>query len=270
MPRLKSTRAAKAQSSESIIAIAQTARALAPALEKLLTGIDAVLGHAENVPAPEAHSCHPQDRTDARLRAYVASVESMSGTAEEDRERGAVLIERLAASAQGSDSPALQLTPEECADVLAWMADRQPVDPDSWWQDPKDAPSHLCGFYMLLQALEHSLAAAEEPDEAANAAQSPGDVPAIPVSLFENDLHDRLMNAAGIVGTVRKSLDEDCAEAGAALAVAVSMLHKIDDELDTASWGATEAWALAHPDHPDAIERRRILEGMRTPEDVRS
>lgn len=99
----------------------------------------------------------------------------------------------------------------------------------------------------------------KQPTPAANA-------PSIPVSLFEDDLHERLMNAAAIIVSVRKALDGDQEnpEESDALQVAVAMLHKIDDELDTACWQATEAFDLAHPDHPEAIERRRILEGMRT------
>lgn len=227
-----------------------------------------------------AQSCDPTDRADNRIRAYLAS---MRGTRDvvyrddiaEANARGRSLIERLAISAEGTDPPRMRLTAAEMADVLSFMSCTEPVDLKGWWSDTYDGPSWVCGYHAVLRSLEASLRGASAPAEetpagAETAAKSADPVPAIPASLFENDVSERLMNAAGIVGTVRNALDEDHAEEAAALAVAVSMLHKIDDEIDTACYKATEAWDLAHPDHPDAIERmgarRWALEGMRTAE----
>lgn len=53
--------------------------------------------------------------------------------------------------------PQMKLTPRQCADVMTFMSLSEPVEPSSWWKDPKGAPSHLVGHYLVLQTLEAAL-----------------------------------------------------------------------------------------------------------------
>jgi hypothetical protein len=123
--------------------------------------------------------CHPNDCTGNRLRAYVASVHPLRGSCyveevEAAQHRGRALIERLALNAERTDDlPARRLAPEEVADVLAFMAAQEPFEPAGWWTDePADEPSHLCGFHLLLQALERSLRPASDAGASAEEARS--------------------------------------------------------------------------------------------------
>jgi hypothetical protein len=71
--------------------------------------------------------------------------------------RGRALINRLAVTAQGEDSPRLRLSASDCADILRFMSFSEPTSPRTWWKDPADAPSHVVGFNMVLNAMEDSL-----------------------------------------------------------------------------------------------------------------
>ncbi|HXR91087.1 MAG TPA: hypothetical protein VN750_12510 [Steroidobacteraceae bacterium] len=117
----------------------------------------------EESPAANEPQCHPMDRTDNRIRAYLASVQSLSGIASQEIDVGRELIERMAFTAKGDQYPELRLTPNECADVLHYLADRKPVEPGAWWNDPpKGSPSHVCGFYLILEILARSLRTANQ------------------------------------------------------------------------------------------------------------
>jgi hypothetical protein len=101
------------------------------------------------------------DNTAGRLRAYLASL-----LADPDTEmfpdfsrtfhRGRALIERMALDVRGTDIPAMKLSPADCADILAFMSFAVPIDRAAWWQD-KESISHVCGFKMVLEALQSSL-----------------------------------------------------------------------------------------------------------------
>jgi hypothetical protein len=151
------TSAAEAQSSESIRGPRMRAdRRGSPFPHRPITK-SAV---AQIEPATAAND-HP-DRTDNRLRAYIASMRPLRGCCwreeiEEIHQRGRVLIERLAISARGDGDPEFLLKADECADVLRYMASLEPLDPRAWWRDPSDGPSHVVGFNLLLRALERSL-----------------------------------------------------------------------------------------------------------------
>lgn len=179
MSAVKNTAPAEAQPASVIIA---AARELAPSLERLLAGINAVLDRAQpaapaelaakdleevlGVPAPaapaQARPCHPYDRTDNRLRAYVASIRPLRGCVwrddiEEANQRGRGLVERLALSAEDTGLPKLRLTASEVADVLSFIHCSETIDPENWWREPDDEPSHVVGLNLLLSALEASL-----------------------------------------------------------------------------------------------------------------
>src|SRR5579883_76369 len=115
---------------------------------------------------PGGH-CHPHDRTDNRIRAYLASMRPLRGVGayrediEDAHARGRGLIERLALSAEGSGLPQLELTSRDVADVLSLMSALEPIERGGWWLDGNDDPSPVCGFYLLLHALEESLRAME-------------------------------------------------------------------------------------------------------------
>jgi hypothetical protein len=114
-------------------------------------------------PAPAAAVSPDADtsyHTAERLRAYAASlkpIDSVSGV--EGYRNGNLLIERLAASAEGEDQPKMKLTPEQAADVLCFITFSTPISPRDWWKDPSDGPSHVVGFVFALEAVEECLRA---------------------------------------------------------------------------------------------------------------
>lgn len=103
------------------------------------------------------------DATADRLRAYIASMRPLRGVDldDDDRyQRGRALIERLAIAAGDTNTdPALRLTARDCADVLAFIAASEPLEPATWWDDPPEGPSQVAGFYLLVRGLEPSLRA---------------------------------------------------------------------------------------------------------------
>lgn len=102
------------------------------------------------------------DDTAPRILAYLISMKPLEGCTLDGKDghhRGRSLIERLAMSASGEDSPKMRLTPAQCVDVLQFMMFSEPVAPDSWWTDPKDAPSHVVGYYFVLGALKDGVRA---------------------------------------------------------------------------------------------------------------
>jgi hypothetical protein len=117
---------------------------------------------------PRAHSVDEflpaigiSDNTGHRIRAFLASVRPLRGVADvecDDRyQRGRALIERMAISAKGEGKPSIVLSATHCADVLRFLHHVEPLEPQRWWEDPDDSPSHLVGFMFVLQTLEKSL-----------------------------------------------------------------------------------------------------------------
>lgn len=101
------------------------------------------------------------DDTGPRIRAYLASMRPLRGVADitgmDAYQRGRSLIERMALLAVGTDLPRMKLTTAQCADVLAFLQYSEPVEPRTWWEDPKDAPSHLVGHYLIIDTLATAL-----------------------------------------------------------------------------------------------------------------
>jgi hypothetical protein len=100
------------------------------------------------------------DDTAPRIRAYLARVERWDADVVGDSatyRRGRALIERMAANAKGERWPTLQLSVEQCADVLHFIDYSQPISPADWWTESDDAPSHLVGLHIILQTIEGSL-----------------------------------------------------------------------------------------------------------------
>jgi hypothetical protein len=130
--------------------------------------------------APDRVLLDYSDDTDDRVRAFVAALQPLGGLAVAEMfpeySRGRALIERVAQRAKGKgDAPlAATLSPSECADVLRFISQSEPIEPENWWQDPKGAPSHLVGFIEVLQAIEKNL-------RANTAGRRPGD-PQPPIS----------------------------------------------------------------------------------------
>jgi hypothetical protein len=113
--------------------------------------------------------CAPQDRTDARIRAFISSMRPMrgsSGARSDAYQRGRELIENLAVSAEDDGSPALRFTRSDCADVAAFLMFSEPVAPRDWWSDDNDEPSPVVGYHFVLGALEDSLRAEDASPEA--------------------------------------------------------------------------------------------------------
>jgi hypothetical protein len=72
-------------------------------------------------------------------------------------QNGRGLIERLAACSLGTDYPHVTLMLNQCADVLSFLANSEPLEPRGWWKEPKDGPSHLVGLQFVLETLEESV-----------------------------------------------------------------------------------------------------------------
>jgi hypothetical protein len=111
---------------------------------------------------PEAPEIGYSDDTDARIRAFLASMQCLFDEDEvyEGFHRGRSVIERIARSATGADDPKIRLSLNNCRDVLHFLAQVQPREPIGWWKDPEDAPSHVVGLQLVLFALKASLEAA--------------------------------------------------------------------------------------------------------------
>lgn len=144
------------------------------------------------------------NRTDAHLRAFLASMRPMRGAEYpsdllERQRRGRSLIERLALSAHDDNDPELTLAPAECADVLAYLASVEPVDPEEWWQDPDDGPSHNMGWYAVIGALESSLREVSAAPTAATRADMN--------SRLISDTHDALTDELGVLRLLVRALD---------------------------------------------------------------
>lgn len=102
------------------------------------------------------------DDTGPRIRAYLASVLPLGRSGEdEDYKRGRVLIERMALSARGEDDPRIELSAEDCADVLAFVRDSVPFDESTWFDEREDSPSHLCGLQFILASVIDNLRGAD-------------------------------------------------------------------------------------------------------------
>jgi hypothetical protein len=105
------------------------------------------------------------EKTSARIYAYLASVRPLSGCADigegQDFQRGRALIERMAMSARGMSSPTLVLSAPHCADVLRFISQTEPLEPQDWREDPEDAPCHVVGLHFVLETLARSLEKAQ-------------------------------------------------------------------------------------------------------------
>jgi hypothetical protein len=110
-------------------------------------------------------TCPNTDGTMYRILAFLASVRPIRGSADsadEDYYRGRSIIERMAISSEDTDSPTIKLTAEHCASVLQFLANVEPFEPKTWWQDSDEGPSHLVGYVFVLQTLRANLQPAEE------------------------------------------------------------------------------------------------------------
>src|SRR5580700_667583 len=94
--------------------------------------------------------------TRPRILAYLASMRplrGLEGLPDEYFDIGRELVERIADSAVGDAEPTIRLTPEQCAEILRFMGRLEPIEPRTWWENPKDAPSHVVGYQMVLRAI---------------------------------------------------------------------------------------------------------------------
>jgi hypothetical protein len=116
------------------------------------------------------------DNTGPRIHAYLASVRPLHGVAGiSDRpefQRGRALVERMAVTAPGTDAPTLKLSAAQCADVLYFISHVEPLEPQTWWQDPKYGPSHFVGYTFVLETLQGALRQFAKAIAAAKGAQS--------------------------------------------------------------------------------------------------
>jgi hypothetical protein len=105
-----------------------------------------------------AHS----DETAPRIRAFLASMRPTRGVmlneaSDESFHRGRAVIEKLAICSVGTELPAVIISLREVADVLFFLAAIGPVDLKSWWDEPIECTSAICGYHSVLNALEESI-----------------------------------------------------------------------------------------------------------------
>lgn len=105
------------------------------------------------LPKPvEMSGCHPIDRTDARIRAYLDAVEPLPECAsEEEFSRGLRLIERMASSSAEGNYPSLRLTRHDCADVLGFVNRVVPRNPKTFDTKYRDVPNPMMGLFMIME-----------------------------------------------------------------------------------------------------------------------
>jgi hypothetical protein len=97
-----------------------------------------------------------------RILAYLASVRPLEGIdlradLQKQFDRGQALVRRMAFSAEDTDHPRMLLTLSECADVVAFLEGVEPIEPREFFSDPKGAPSHQVGYYLVLSNLGSEL-----------------------------------------------------------------------------------------------------------------
>jgi hypothetical protein len=104
------------------------------------------------------------ERTAARIRAFLAKVRGLRGCQLECAEHwqyARSLIERIAESADQNEddyaTPPLRLSADDCACVLQFLAQIEPLEPGSWWVERHGEPSHLVGYQMILFVLQESV-----------------------------------------------------------------------------------------------------------------
>jgi hypothetical protein len=107
---------------------------------------------------PVDDDCDPMDQTGRRILAYLASVMPRDGGAVlPDYHKGRSVIEHMALSARGDGDPTLKLSATDCANVLYFVQCSAPIEPRTWWDDPKDSPSQVVGFCTVLGVLNDNL-----------------------------------------------------------------------------------------------------------------
>jgi hypothetical protein len=124
---------------------------------------DAIITTATSL-SPEPLPRYSDEDTHRRIRAYLASVQPLRGNDVDDDKpyhQGRALLEYAAFKSVGlgHDYPKVRLTLAECAKVLHFMSRSEPLEPHTWWDDPKEGPSPVVGFHMVLDTLARSLRA---------------------------------------------------------------------------------------------------------------
>lgn len=165
-----------------------------------------------SVSRAKAQSRSPEldlDRTDGRIRAYLASMRPLRGSSGENSDeyrRGRSLIERMAVGVEGCDRPELRLTPAECADVLYFFALSEPIEPREWWHDPEDAPSPVVGHQLVVGVLEDSLRA----DMSTPAAAQSRPATAEQILAVVDKYQDQLLNLESFAGCIKAKVEAEC------------------------------------------------------------
>jgi hypothetical protein len=109
-------------------------------------------------PSPDGYI----DDTAPEIRAYLARVrpkrDSDLGN-EDEYHRGRGLIEPLAISTEGRDGPSLRLTAAQCADIVYFIRNSEPIEPETWFTEPDDEPNHHVGYDVVMEVIERCLRA---------------------------------------------------------------------------------------------------------------
>jgi hypothetical protein len=109
----------------------------------------------------DIEACAHEERTDVRIRAYLASMRPKRGCdygeeIEEQIHRGRSPIEKLALSAEDDDAPSLRLSADQCTDILTYMSSVEPINPATWWDD-ENGISKIAGLNFVFDVMADSL-----------------------------------------------------------------------------------------------------------------
>lgn len=82
-------------------------------------------------------------------------------------------------------------------------------------------------------------------DDKSSAPAEAQSFPSISTEFFDDDVHRRIMEAASVIRTVGHALDDHHAEERDTLEVAVRMLYRLDDDLESLVLKARREWEHA-------------------------
>jgi hypothetical protein len=150
------------------------------------------------------------DSTANRIRAYLASMQPLCGSDVSDDDiyhRGRSLIERMALKSSGIENPDIRLTARQCRDVLHFVACSEPIEPRTWWDDPKDAPSHAVGFTFVLWVIHDHLTKTDNSAAERSSTEFPCDLDAACIALEQAKGILDLLTAVSDEVTIPDTLD---------------------------------------------------------------
>lgn len=98
------------------------------------------------------------DRTSETIRAYLAAVRPFKGlTIDEEHQRGRAIIDQMVSSSFGRRDPPSRLSAAQCADVVAFIRDVEPIKPGAFDTGFREVPNPAMGLFQILHVVEREL-----------------------------------------------------------------------------------------------------------------